>query len=62
MTHDNIVDEIHQFRAQLLAQHNGDFVAYFAALMYKQQQDPQRYASFMQPAAPQAPVLPPIPN
>lgn len=60
MIHDTIVDEIHQFRAQLLAQHHDDFAAYFAALMQKQQQDPQRYASFMQPATPQAPLLPPM--
>jgi hypothetical protein len=50
MVNDTIVNEIHQFRAQLLDQHHGDFAAYFAALLAKQQQHPERYASFMQPA------------
>lgn len=45
--HDTIVDEIHQFRAQLLAQNRGDFAAYFATLMQRQQENPQRYASFV---------------
>ncbi len=50
---DTIVNEIHQFRAQLLDQHHGDFAAYFAALIQKQQQHPERYASFAQsPPAP----------
>jgi hypothetical protein len=51
MYNDTIVNEIHQFRAQLLAQHHGDFAAYFAALLQKQQQHPERYASFVQPSA-----------
>lgn len=50
MINDTIVEEIHQIRAQLLAQHGGDFAAYFAALLQKQQQHPERYASFAQPA------------
>lgn len=62
MIHDTIVDEIHQFRAQLLAEHHGDFAAYFAALMQKQQQDPKRYASFMQPVTLQTRPLPPTPR
>ncbi len=62
MIHDTIVEEIHQFRAQLLAQHKGDFAAYFATLIQKQQQHPQRYTSFMLQSVPQAPVPPPIPN
>lgn len=62
MIHDTIVDEIHQFRAQLLAQHKGDFAAYFATLLQKQQQYPQRYMSFMQPSVPQAPLTPPTQN
>nr|WP_295784409.1 hypothetical protein [Rhodoferax sp.] len=61
MIHDTIVDEIHQFRTQLLAQHKGDFAAYFATLMQKQQH-PQRYTSFMQPSVPQAPLPPPMQN
>ncbi len=51
MIQDTIVDEIHQFRAQLLAQHQGDFAAYFASLLARQQQHPERYASFVQPAS-----------
>ena len=54
---DPIVEEIHQFRAQLLAQHQGDFAAYFASLMQKQQQHPQHYVSFLQPTAKRAPLL-----
>jgi hypothetical protein len=50
MINDPIVEEIHQIRAQLLQQHNGDFASYFAALMQKQQQHPERYASFVQAA------------
>jgi hypothetical protein len=46
---DPIVDEIHQFREQLLAQHQGDFAAYFASLLQAQQLDPQRYISFVEP-------------
>lgn len=48
MTNDPIVEEIHQIRAQLLEQYGGDFAAYFASLMQKQQQHPERYASFAQ--------------
>jgi hypothetical protein len=47
---DPIVDEIHQFRAQLLSQHQGDFAAYFKSLLQAQQQHPERYASFVHPA------------
>jgi hypothetical protein len=43
---DPIVDEIHQFREQLLAKHNGDFSAYFAALLQAQRLHPERYTSF----------------
>ena len=50
MARDTIINEIHQFRAQLLEQHHGDFAAYFATLIAKQQQNPEQYASFMQPA------------
>lgn len=48
MTNDTIVDEIHAVRAQLLNQHGGDFAAYFAALLKKQEQHPERYVSFVQ--------------
>lgn len=48
MTNDTIVDEIHAVRAQLLNQHGGDFAAYFAALLKKQEQHPERYVSFIQ--------------
>jgi hypothetical protein len=41
MINDTIVEEIHQ-------QHGGDFAAYFAALLQKQQQHPERYTSFVQ--------------
>jgi hypothetical protein len=53
MYSDTIVNEIHQFRAQLLEQHQGNFSAYFAALLQKQQQHPERYATFMQPVSAQ---------
>ena len=64
MITDTIVDEIHQFRAQLLARHQGDFAAYFATLLARQQQHPERYASFVQPASVQStssltPKIPP---
>jgi hypothetical protein len=64
MINDTIVEEIHQIRAQLLAQHGGDFAAYFATLLQKQQQHPERYTSFTQAiGAPQpaelAPLAPP---
>ena len=48
MTNDTIVDEIHAVRAQLLNQHGGDFATYFAALLKKQEQHPERYVSFVQ--------------
>ncbi len=48
MLNDTIVDEIHEIRAQLLAQHGGDFAAYFAALVQKQNEHPERYVSFVQ--------------
>jgi hypothetical protein len=51
MYQDTIVDEVHQARAQLLEQHHGDFAAYFAALLQKQQLHPESYASFALPAA-----------
>jgi hypothetical protein len=57
MLNDTIVDEIHQFRAQLLERHRGNFAAYFATLVKKQQQHPERYTSFAQSAGtPQPPV------
>ena len=54
MLNDSIVDEIHAARAQLLNQHGGDLAAYFAALLQKQEQHPERYASFihLEPVAP----------
>jgi hypothetical protein len=59
---DPIVDEIHQFREQLLAQHNGDFSAYFAALLQAQRLHPERYTSFppqnAPPSAHAAPIQP----
>ena len=48
MPNDTIVDEIHEVRAQLLAQHGGDFAAYFASLVQKQNEHPERYVSFVQ--------------
>ena len=48
MLNDTIVNEIHEVRAQLLAQHGGDFAAYFAALVQKQNEHPERYVSFAQ--------------
>jgi hypothetical protein len=50
MINDSIVEEIHQIRAQLLQQHGGDFAAYFATLMQKQQQHPERDTSLLQGA------------
>lgn len=47
MLNDSIVDEIHAARTQLLSQHGGDLAAYFAALLLKQKQHPERYASFI---------------
>ncbi len=44
---DPIVDEIHQIREQLLAQHGGDFAAYFASLLQTQQLNPKGYVSFV---------------
>lgn len=51
MTTDTIVDEIHQFRQQLLAQHGGNFAAYFASLLRIQQLHPERYTSLVPPAS-----------
>jgi hypothetical protein len=45
---DPIVDEIHRFREQLLAQHGGDFAAYFDSLLKAQRISPQQYTSFVQ--------------
>ena len=59
MYHDTIVDEVHQARAQLLEQHHGDFAAYFAALLQKQQLHPERYASFAVPAVTARPASTP---
>jgi hypothetical protein len=56
MYHDTIVDEVHQARAQLLEQHHGDFAAYFAALLQKQQSHPELYASFAAPAVTERPA------
>lgn len=50
MLNDTIVNEIHEVRAQLLAQHGGDFAAYFASLVQKQSEHPERYVSFLQSA------------
>jgi hypothetical protein len=58
MTTDTIVDEIHQFRQQLLAQHGGNLTAYFASLLRTQQQHPERYTSLAQPASPKQTRLP----
>lgn len=52
MLNDTIVEEIHQIRAQLLAQHGGDF----AALVKKQLLHPEQYASFAQPASTSQPA------
>jgi hypothetical protein len=49
MVNDPIVSEIHQFREQLLAQYQGDFAAYFAALLAKQSLHPEQYAAFAVP-------------
>jgi hypothetical protein len=46
---DTIVEEIHQIRAQLLREHNGDFYSYFAMLLQNQRQFPERYVSFAEP-------------
>ena len=51
MLNDTIIDEIHEVRSQLLAQHGGDFAAYFASLVQKQNEHPERYVSFLQSAA-----------
>lgn len=48
MRNDTIVDEIYEARAQLLARHGGDFAAYFASLVQKQNVHPERYVSFVQ--------------
>jgi hypothetical protein len=47
-----IINETHQFRAQLLDKPHGDFAAYFAALLQKQQEHPERYTTFTKSAAP----------
>lgn len=57
MLNDTIVDEIHEARAQLLMQHGGDFAAYFAALVKKQEQHPERYVSFVQSNTTLTPLL-----
>lgn len=49
MVNDPIVSEIHQFREQLLAQYQGDFAAYFAALLAKQSLHPEQHAAFAVP-------------
>lgn len=36
MINDAIVEEIHQFRAQILDRHHGNFAAYFATLVQNQ--------------------------
>lgn len=46
MYQDPIVEEIHQARAQLLAQYQGNFEIYFASLMQTQNAHPERYVSF----------------
>ena len=51
MPNDTIVDEIHEVRAKLLAQHGGDFAAYFASILQKQNEHPERYVSFVQSEA-----------
>jgi hypothetical protein len=57
---DPIVDEIHQFREQLLAQHHGDFTAYFAALAQAQRLHPERYKSFASKSTPPSAQATPI--
>ena len=61
MINDTIVEEIHQFRAQILDRHHGNLAAYFATLVQKQQQHPERYTSFAQSADPHEPPLPDSP-
>ena len=46
MYQDPIVEEIHQARAQILANHQGNFEAYFTTLMQTQNAHPERYVSF----------------
>jgi hypothetical protein len=50
MYKDPIVEEIHQARALILAQHEGKFEVYFASLMQTQRDSqrahPERYVSF----------------
>lgn len=63
MLNDTIVDGIHKARAQLLARHGGDFAAYFASLVQKQNQHPERYVSFVQSSTGDAqPTDRPTPN
>lgn len=63
MPTDTIVDEIHEARAQLLTQHGGDFTAYFASLLQKQNEHPERYVSFVQSSTADAqPTDRPTPN
>jgi hypothetical protein len=57
---DPIVDEIHRFREQLLAQHHGDFSAYFAALTQAQRLHPERYKSFAPQSTPPSAQATPI--
>lgn len=61
MIHDAIVEEIHQFRAQILDRHHGNFAADFATLVQKQLQHPERYTSFAQSAGTPQPPLPDSP-
>lgn len=63
MVNDTIVDEIHEARAKLLARHGGDFAAYFASLVQKQNEHPERYVSFVQSSTADAqPTDRPTPN
>jgi hypothetical protein len=55
MHSDTIVNEIHQFRAQLLEQHKGNFAAYFTALQKKQQENPANYTNFVHTGSEQLP-------
>lgn len=50
MYQDPIVEEIHQARAEILAQHQGNFETYFKTLMRTQRETqrlhPENYVSF----------------
>lgn len=60
-TDDDIIEEIHQIRRDLLAEHGGDFRKYFESAMKRQWESGHKVVSFVPKNKPDAHVAEPTP-